>query len=109
MCLYEQLAARRIAVVDGEVRALERTAGRPSGLRLADGVLGRGPATVTRSVQTHVAYDDPARTRAVVRDLAAIGVTHVVLNLPRPVPPGIARRPAAEVIGPIRAERGEAA
>jgi thioredoxin reductase len=34
---YEQLAARGIAVVDGTVQALERTGGRLSGVRLADG------------------------------------------------------------------------
>jgi len=66
--------------------------------------LGRDPATLIRSVQTHVAYDDPARTRAVVRELAAAGITHIVLNLPRPIPPGAVRRLADEVIGPLHAE-----
>ena len=39
--------------------------------------LGRDPATLVRSVQTHVRYDDPAATRATVRELAAIGVGFV--------------------------------
>jgi alkanesulfonate monooxygenase SsuD/methylene tetrahydromethanopterin reductase-like flavin-dependent oxidoreductase (luciferase family) len=61
---------------------------------------GRDPATITRSTQTHVDYDDPAATRAVVRELAAAGVTHIVLNLRTPYPPGVARWLASEIIAP---------
>jgi len=66
--------------------------------------LGRDPATLVRSVQTHVRYDDPAATRATVRELAAIGVGHIVLNLPLPFPQGVARWVADEIIAPVRAD-----
>ena len=49
--------------------------------------IGRDPEEIVRSVQTHVSYADPDATIATVRGLVAIGVTHVVLNLPRPYPP----------------------
>jgi hypothetical protein len=65
--------------------------------------LGRAPAEIVRSVQTHVSYDDPGRTRATVRELAGIGVTHLVLSLPAPFPPGVARWVAEEVIAPVLA------
>jgi alkanesulfonate monooxygenase SsuD/methylene tetrahydromethanopterin reductase-like flavin-dependent oxidoreductase (luciferase family) len=61
---------------------------------------GRDPATITRSTQTHVDYGDPAATRAVVRELAAAGFTHIVLNLRTPYPPGVARWLASEIIAP---------
>ena len=44
---YEQLAARGIAVVDGEVTAVEQDGGRLAGLRLADGSLVRRRALAT--------------------------------------------------------------
>jgi alkanesulfonate monooxygenase SsuD/methylene tetrahydromethanopterin reductase-like flavin-dependent oxidoreductase (luciferase family) len=60
--------------------------------------LGRDPKSIVRSTQTHVHYDDPARTRAAVRELADIGVTHIVLNLPAPFPARVARWVADQVI-----------
>lgn len=71
--------------------------------------LGRDPAAITRSVQTHVRYDNPAATRAVVRDLARIGVRHLVLNLPQPIPRGVARWLADEIIDPVLADEQVAA
>ncbi|MER6129539.1 LLM class flavin-dependent oxidoreductase [Streptomyces sp. NPDC001795] len=60
--------------------------------------LGRDPREITRSVQLLVSYDDPATTRATVDELVAAGMNHIVLNLPRPYPPGVARWLADEII-----------
>jgi alkanesulfonate monooxygenase SsuD/methylene tetrahydromethanopterin reductase-like flavin-dependent oxidoreductase (luciferase family) len=60
--------------------------------------LGRDPREITRSVQLLVSYDDPAATRAAVGELVAAGMNHIVLNLPRPYPPGVVRRLADEVV-----------
>ncbi|GAA2317702.1 LLM class flavin-dependent oxidoreductase [Nonomuraea roseoviolacea subsp. roseoviolacea] len=62
--------------------------------------LGRDPASLTRSTQVMVSYEDPAATRAVVKELAAIGLTHIVLNLRPPFPEGVARWAADEIITP---------
>jgi alkanesulfonate monooxygenase SsuD/methylene tetrahydromethanopterin reductase-like flavin-dependent oxidoreductase (luciferase family) len=59
--------------------------------------IGRDPASVVRSTQTHAFFDDPARTRAAVKELVSVGVTHIVLNLIPPYP--TARWIADEIIG----------
>jgi alkanesulfonate monooxygenase SsuD/methylene tetrahydromethanopterin reductase-like flavin-dependent oxidoreductase (luciferase family) len=69
--------------------------------------IGRDPATIVRSTQLIVAYDDPAASRAVLADLVAAGVTHLVLGLPTPYPPGAARWLVDELILPTRAAVGE--
>jgi len=63
--------------------------------------IGRDPASLVRSVQTHVSYVDPAGTVATVRALAAAGITHVALNLRTPFPPGVARWVADNIIKPF--------
>jgi len=50
---------------------------------------GRDPGEIIRSVQTHVNYEDPDQTVRAVAALNRIGVTHIVLNLPRPYPVGV--------------------
>ncbi|MFC3574148.1 LLM class flavin-dependent oxidoreductase [Streptomyces yaanensis] len=60
--------------------------------------LGRDPREIRRSVQLVVSYDDPAATRATVEELVAAGMNHIVLNLPRPYPWGVARWLADEII-----------
>ncbi|MDT0343738.1 LLM class flavin-dependent oxidoreductase [Streptomyces litchfieldiae] len=72
--------------------------------RILDGhcaAIGRDPAEITRSAQFHVSYDDPAATRATVLELIDAGVTHLVLSLPMPFPPGVARWAADEIITPV--------
>lgn len=64
--------------------------------------IGRDPAEITRSAQIIVDYTDPAATRAHVRALAAAGIRHIVLALPRPYPHKAARRLVDEVITPVR-------
>lgn len=60
--------------------------------------LGRDPAGITRSVQVLVSYDEPATTRETVARLVDAGMNHIVLNLPRPYPRGVARWLADEII-----------
>ncbi len=66
--------------------------------------LGRDPAEITRSVQIIVSYDNPAATRAQIRDLIRAGVNHVVLSLPRGYPRGVVAWLVDEIIAPLRAE-----
>ncbi|UED82999.1 LLM class flavin-dependent oxidoreductase [Streptomyces profundus] len=62
--------------------------------------LGRDPAGLVRSAQTHVSYDDPATTRATVRALIDTGITHIVLSLRMPFPPHVATWVDQQVITP---------
>lgn len=64
--------------------------------------IGRDPAQITRSAQIIVDYADPAATRAHVHALAAAGIRHVVLALPRPYPDKAARRLVDEIVTPVR-------
>jgi alkanesulfonate monooxygenase SsuD/methylene tetrahydromethanopterin reductase-like flavin-dependent oxidoreductase (luciferase family) len=65
--------------------------------------IGRDPREITRSVQLHVSYTDPAATRATVMELIDAGVTHLVLSLLTPFPPGVARWAVEEIIAPVTA------
>ncbi|MDX3260171.1 LLM class flavin-dependent oxidoreductase [Streptomyces sp. MI02-2A] len=71
--------------------------------------LGRDPREITRSVQVLVSYDDPAATRATVDALVAAGMNHIVLNLPRPYPKGVARWLADEIVAGRRTQEANAA
>jgi alkanesulfonate monooxygenase SsuD/methylene tetrahydromethanopterin reductase-like flavin-dependent oxidoreductase (luciferase family) len=64
--------------------------------------IGRDPAEITRSAQIIVDYADPATTRAHVRALAAAGIRHIALALPRPYPDKAARRLVDEIVTPVR-------
>jgi alkanesulfonate monooxygenase SsuD/methylene tetrahydromethanopterin reductase-like flavin-dependent oxidoreductase (luciferase family) len=66
--------------------------------------IGRDPAQIVRSTQTHVSYDDPAHTRAVIHELIDVGVTHFALNLIMPFPEGVAHWAADEIIAPVLSE-----
>ncbi|GLW57084.1 LLM class flavin-dependent oxidoreductase [Kitasatospora phosalacinea] len=66
--------------------------------------IGRDPATLTRSVQYIVSYQDPARDRAVLAELIAAGFTHLVLSLRAPYPPGVATWLVEEIVRPLRGE-----
>jgi alkanesulfonate monooxygenase SsuD/methylene tetrahydromethanopterin reductase-like flavin-dependent oxidoreductase (luciferase family) len=79
------------------------TAERSAALDTACAEIGRNPAEITRSVQTHVSYADPAATRATVHALRAAGFAHIVLTLPTPYPAGVAAWVADEIIEPVRA------
>ncbi|MFI1520034.1 LLM class flavin-dependent oxidoreductase [Kitasatospora cineracea] len=64
--------------------------------------IGRDPATITRSVQCIVSYQDPAGDRAVLAELAAAGFDHLVLSLRAPYPPGAAEWLVEEIVRPLR-------
>ncbi|MCZ1002578.1 LLM class flavin-dependent oxidoreductase [Streptomyces mirabilis] len=88
---------------------VEFVAERGRGLDAHCADIGRDPREITRSVQVVVSYDDPAATRATVADLIGIGVNHVVLGLPQPYPPGVARWLVDEIIAGVRRGPGERA
>ena len=60
------------AVLEDRVRRLDAECAR----------IGRDPATVSRSLQQIVSYDEPAATRAIVQRAARMGFDHIVLSLP---------------------------
>lgn len=60
--------------------------------------IGRDPATVRRSVQVVVSYDQPWVTREFVLQLIEHGFTHIVLNLGAPYPPNVARWLVDEIV-----------
>jgi alkanesulfonate monooxygenase SsuD/methylene tetrahydromethanopterin reductase-like flavin-dependent oxidoreductase (luciferase family) len=63
--------------------------------------IGRDPATITRSTNVSVSYDDPAATRAAIGAALDAGFPHVVLMLPAPYPEGVARWVADELVAPF--------
>lgn len=60
--------------------------------------IGRDEATIERSVQVPVKYDDFAETIATAQGYISAGVTHVILNLTYPYPDAIVTRIAEEII-----------
>jgi alkanesulfonate monooxygenase SsuD/methylene tetrahydromethanopterin reductase-like flavin-dependent oxidoreductase (luciferase family) len=62
--------------------------------------IGRDPGQITRSVQLAVAYDDPISAREHLLQLVDAGFSHLVINLPSPYPPNVARWVAEELIVP---------
>jgi alkanesulfonate monooxygenase SsuD/methylene tetrahydromethanopterin reductase-like flavin-dependent oxidoreductase (luciferase family) len=68
--------------------------------------IGRDPATIVRSTQLIVSYDDPGASRAAIQQLAAGGFAMFVLAVPTPYPPGAGRWAADEIIRPVRAAIG---
>ena len=63
--------------------------------------IGRDPRGITRSAQTPICYEDPARTRDTLQQLIDAGFSHLVLNLPAPYPDDVARWVADELITPM--------
>jgi alkanesulfonate monooxygenase SsuD/methylene tetrahydromethanopterin reductase-like flavin-dependent oxidoreductase (luciferase family) len=62
--------------------------------------IGRDSASITRSTNVPVAYDDPAATRHAVGAALDAGFRHIVLSLQAPYPDGIARWVTDEIITP---------
>jgi alkanesulfonate monooxygenase SsuD/methylene tetrahydromethanopterin reductase-like flavin-dependent oxidoreductase (luciferase family) len=79
-------------------------AARNRALDAACAALDRDPATLGRSVQLIVSYDNLPAARTQSLDLIHAGFDHIVLALPRGYPQGIARRLTHEVINPVRAQ-----
>jgi alkanesulfonate monooxygenase SsuD/methylene tetrahydromethanopterin reductase-like flavin-dependent oxidoreductase (luciferase family) len=65
---------------------------------------GRDPATIVRSTNVAVSYDDPATTRRAVAAAVAAGFTHIVLSLGAPYPPDVVRWTVEEIVSPERTE-----
>jgi alkanesulfonate monooxygenase SsuD/methylene tetrahydromethanopterin reductase-like flavin-dependent oxidoreductase (luciferase family) len=53
--------------------------------------IGRDPASITRSIHLPVSYDQPSVTQDAIGEAIDAGFGHVVLGLPAPYPPGVAR------------------
>jgi alkanesulfonate monooxygenase SsuD/methylene tetrahydromethanopterin reductase-like flavin-dependent oxidoreductase (luciferase family) len=62
--------------------------------------IGRDPASITRSTNVRVSYEEPAATRDAVDEAVVAGFTHIVLSLSTPYPDNVARWVADEIIGP---------
>ncbi|MDA0160092.1 LLM class flavin-dependent oxidoreductase [Solirubrobacter ginsenosidimutans] len=60
--------------------------------------IGRDPATITRSIHLSVSYDRPSATREAIAGATAAGFTHIVLGLPSPYPPNVARWVAEQLL-----------
>jgi alkanesulfonate monooxygenase SsuD/methylene tetrahydromethanopterin reductase-like flavin-dependent oxidoreductase (luciferase family) len=64
--------------------------------------LGRDPASIRRSTNVRVAYEDPAGTQDAVDAALAAGFTHVVLSLSAPYPEDVAHWVADQIVIPSR-------
>ncbi|GAA0580762.1 LLM class flavin-dependent oxidoreductase [Paractinoplanes ferrugineus] len=64
--------------------------------------IGRDPAEIVRSFNVPVSYESPATTRDTIAEAVGGGFGHIVLSLPAPYPPGVARWVAQELITPIQ-------
>jgi F420-dependent oxidoreductase-like protein len=60
--------------------------------------VGRDPATIEKSIQLPVAYDDLPGYIASTREYIAAGANHIIFNLRAPYPAGIIERLAEEVV-----------
>jgi alkanesulfonate monooxygenase SsuD/methylene tetrahydromethanopterin reductase-like flavin-dependent oxidoreductase (luciferase family) len=60
--------------------------------------IGRGPASITRSIHLGVSYDEPDVTRKAIGEALGAGFTHVTLGLPAPWPDGVAGWVVEEVL-----------
>jgi alkanesulfonate monooxygenase SsuD/methylene tetrahydromethanopterin reductase-like flavin-dependent oxidoreductase (luciferase family) len=61
--------------------------------------IGRDPASITRSLVLPVSYDQPGGTRDAIAEATGAGFGHIVLSLPAPYRPNVARWVADEIIG----------
>jgi alkanesulfonate monooxygenase SsuD/methylene tetrahydromethanopterin reductase-like flavin-dependent oxidoreductase (luciferase family) len=60
--------------------------------------IGRDPASITRSIHLPVSYDQPGVTREAIGEAIDAGFRHIVLGLPVPYPPDVARWVADKLI-----------
>jgi len=70
--------------------------------------LGRDPATIVRSTQIIIQGDDAAEARAVIGELAAAGVSHIVIASRGLYRPDGVRWLVEEVVKPAKEEFGAA-
>ena len=62
--------------------------------------IDREPASITRSTNVRVDYQDPAATRDAVAAVLGAGFTHIVLSLGAPYPDEVARWVADQIVIP---------
>jgi alkanesulfonate monooxygenase SsuD/methylene tetrahydromethanopterin reductase-like flavin-dependent oxidoreductase (luciferase family) len=60
--------------------------------------IGRDPASVTRSIQLAVSYDQPGITRDAIGKAIEAGFRHIVLGLPAPYPANVAGWVTGELV-----------
>lgn len=60
--------------------------------------IGRDPASVARSINVTVSYDDPGSTRDAIGEATDAGIGHIILVLTPPYPAGVAQWIADELI-----------
>jgi alkanesulfonate monooxygenase SsuD/methylene tetrahydromethanopterin reductase-like flavin-dependent oxidoreductase (luciferase family) len=60
--------------------------------------IGRDPASITRSIYLPVSYDQPGITQDAIGEAMGAGFRHIVLGLPSPYPPDVARWVADKLI-----------
>jgi len=80
--------------------ALEEIQARSALLDRYCAAVGRDPASITRSTNVRVDYEDPAGTRDAVAAVLDAGFSHIVLSLGAPYPDDVARRVADQIIIP---------
>jgi len=66
--------------------------------------IGRDPATIERSIQWPINYNNVGEAIDGMRPYIEAGATHIILNLRAPYPQGIVQRLVDEVVEPLRAE-----
>ena len=66
--------------------------------------IGRDPASIQRSIQHRVDYNDLGASIGSIRPYIEAGATHIILNLTAPYPENIAHGLAEQVVAPLTAE-----
>lgn len=66
--------------------------------------IGRDPASIERSIQWRINYDNMAASRDEMRPYIKEGATHIILNLTYPYPQEIVHQMDKEIVEPLKAE-----
>jgi alkanesulfonate monooxygenase SsuD/methylene tetrahydromethanopterin reductase-like flavin-dependent oxidoreductase (luciferase family) len=66
--------------------------------------IGRDPASIQRSIQIRMNYDDLGSSVESIRPYIEAGATHIILNLTAPYPEDIVHGLAEQVVAPLNAE-----
>jgi F420-dependent oxidoreductase-like protein len=66
--------------------------------------IGRDPATIQRSIQQRINYDDLGASVENIRPYIEAGARHIILNLTAPYPENIVHKLAEQVVAPLNAE-----
>ncbi len=66
--------------------------------------IGRDPASIERSIQWRINYDNLAESREQIRPYINEGATHIILSLSYPYPEEIVHRMDKEIVQPLKAD-----